>query len=135
MSIDVILNELKAVEILICDEDLETHILENRQTGNLLPNLKLLNGVPIEITKPEEREKEKEVVGLMSRLFQLSNCYAIQQGATQQAIWYLMDEVASVVQHSDKPNIKVKTFFHSPTNKANDPDQLPISVMWPVQDI
>ena len=46
-----------------------------------------------------------------------------------------MDEVAAVVQHSDKPNIKVKTFFHSPSKMANDPDQLSVSIMWPIQDI
>ena len=46
-----------------------------------------------------------------------------------------MDEVASVIQHSDKPNIKIKTFFHSPAKSANDPDQLSVSIMWPIQDI
>ena len=83
LSIDDILQELKAVEILKCDEDLETHILENRINNGFLPALKLLNGVSIEVTSSEERTKEKEAVSLMNRIFQLANCYAIQAGATQ----------------------------------------------------
>ena len=52
-----------------CDEDLETHILENRVNSGFLPSLKLLNGVSIEVTNPEERTAEKEAVSLMNRIF------------------------------------------------------------------
>ena len=31
--------------------------------------------------------------------------------------------------------MKVRTFFHSPGKTANDPNQLSVSVMWPVKDI
>jgi hypothetical protein len=54
---------------LKCDEDLETYILENRINNGFLPSLKLLNGVSIEVTKPEERTAEKEAVSLMNRIY------------------------------------------------------------------
>ena len=50
-------------------------------------------------------------------------------------VWYVQDEVGSVIMHSDDPNIKVMTFFNSPGKAVNDPDQLTVSVMWPVKDI
>ena len=39
LTIHDILSELKSVETLICDEDLEAHILENRAANGFLPSL------------------------------------------------------------------------------------------------
>jgi len=49
--------------------------------------------------------------------------------------WYVQDEVGSVTQHSDTPNVKVMTFFNSPGKALDDPNQFSVNVLWPVKDI
>jgi len=42
-----VLPRLKTVEELVCDEDLEEYICQNRGTSELLPKLTLLNGISV----------------------------------------------------------------------------------------
>ncbi len=42
-----VLPRLKSVEELVCDEDLEEYICQNRGTSELLPKLTLLNGISV----------------------------------------------------------------------------------------
>ena len=46
----------------------------------------------------------------------------MQTGGAAEPVWYIQDEVGSVIQHSDEPNVKVMTFFHSPGKAINDPN-------------
>jgi len=50
-------------------------------------------------------------------------------------VWYLNDEVGSIVAHSDTPNVRMRSFIHSPTSAINDPDSLGFTVMWPIHEI
>ena len=89
ITIHDILAVLQSVEELTCDDDLEEHILNEREAQGFLPNLKVLNGVPITVKVPEERASEKEAIALLKKLQFLANVYAVQQGATSQAVWFI----------------------------------------------
>jgi len=54
-EIDELLEKLKSVKRIICDEDLEEYILQNREAKGFLPKLIELNRVPIKITDPTAR--------------------------------------------------------------------------------
>lgn len=68
---------------------------------------------------------------IIEKLPMLASVYILGQ----EPIWYLNDEVGSIIGHSDTPNIKVRSFIHSPSNNINDENRLEVSVMWPVIDI
>ena len=63
-----ILGKLDRLEELICDEDLEAFILQERNNFGFLPQLRLLNEVSIEVTDVAERKKISEVVKLFNNL-------------------------------------------------------------------
>lgn len=52
-----------------------------------------------------------------------------------QAVWYLNDEVGSIVSHSDTPNVRMRIFIQSPACIPNDPDSIGFTVMWPIKEI
>ena len=60
-----ILQKLDHLEELICDEDLEQYILEERPKTGILSKLRLLNAIPLEVGI-EERKKQHEVVDLLN---------------------------------------------------------------------
>ena len=62
-----ILEKLNSVEELNCDEDLEVFIMENRGKG-LLPSLRLLNDISIELTNIDERKKLHAAYELVNKL-------------------------------------------------------------------
>lgn len=55
-SVVDIITKLNSVEELVCDQDLEEYILENRAEKGFLPRLRLLNDIAIEISDVEERK-------------------------------------------------------------------------------
>ena len=73
----------------------------------------------------------------MKKLPLIANSYVVGQGIGSQAIWYINDECGSLVNHSDTPNVRMRSFIHSPGNSINaDPStRLEVSVMWPIVDI
>ena len=77
----------------------------------------------------------RDAIEVMSKLPLISGCYSIGQGAASQGVWFINDEVGSLVGHSDQPNVRVRSFIHSPAKSMNDPDRLDVSVMWPCLDI
>lgn len=65
-SVHDIIDKLNSVEELRCDEDLEVYILENRD--KLLPSLRALNDISIEISDMEQRRKLHAAAKLVSKL-------------------------------------------------------------------
>ena len=59
MNIHDVLPKLKYLEDLICDEDLEEYLSENRVKLGIMPNLKTINGVQVDTTDMNARRKEK----------------------------------------------------------------------------
>ena len=45
LNIQDVLPKLKFLEELLCDDDLEEYLIENRAKLELMPNLKTINGV------------------------------------------------------------------------------------------
>jgi len=68
-SIHEILSNLNALEELVCDMDLEMHILSKKSDKkDLLPNLKVLNGVSIDVPLSEGRKVMRRASILMHKL-------------------------------------------------------------------
>ena len=59
---DELLNNMPQLEHLVCDIVLEVYILENREIKNLLPNIKTINKIPIEVKDLSERTKLKKIL-------------------------------------------------------------------------
>ena len=108
------LPRFKALEELLCDEDLEEYILNNRSSMNILPKLNTINGIDLSVTDMEVRGKHKRVNALMKNLPQYINQYATGRGELATPILYIQDEVGSAIVHSDKANVKVFPFLYSP---------------------
>jgi hypothetical protein len=60
-SIHDLLNNLSFVEELICDGDLEIHIHSQREEKGFMPNLKVVNGVSVDVKDLEVRQKQRRV--------------------------------------------------------------------------
>ena len=56
LSIHDVLHKLQSLEELVCDEDLEEYLSENRSKLNLMPKLKTINGVQVETTDMNARK-------------------------------------------------------------------------------
>ena len=131
ITIDDVLANISPVEELKCGFKLEEYICNERAAKGFLPNLKLLNNIDVSVTEIAERNKTRDALMIIEKLPMLASVYILGQ----EPIWYLNDEVGSIIGHSDTPNIKVRSFIHSPSNNINDENRLEVSVMWPVIDI
>ena len=128
--------KLNSLEELTCDADLEGYILAERDNKKFLPNLKLLNEIPLTEKDSKKRQWQKMAVWLLNKLSLVARVYTVGSNREdQQAVWYVEDEVGSSVSHSDTPNVKVMTFSHSKENKHDDANRLNVSIMWPIKDI
>jgi len=135
ITIHDILPHLNTVEELICGYQLEEYICKSREDKGILPKLKLINGVDIGIVEMEERNKIRDAIEIMQKLPLIANCYVVGQGVGSQAVWYLNDEVGSIIGHSDTPNVRMRSFINSPTSAFNDPNAIGFTVMWPFKEI
>lgn len=92
------LDKLVTLEELDCDEKLEEHVLSERATRGFLPNLKLLNGLPLSLTDKEQRATARKCTEVANKLQFLARVYSISHpGQIAAPIWYLMDEVGSSI--------------------------------------
>jgi tubulin--tyrosine ligase-like protein 12 len=136
-SIDELLLSLpKNLRILICDEDLEAYILTLRAAHpEVLPGLRTLNDVSVTVT--EEREKERQVRKVTRELWKYAGTYRIvsESQMDEENIWYINDEIGSLIKHSDQPNFAMHPFIYAPSNKLEDPHTITYSVCWPVKNI
>lgn len=135
ITIDDVLANLGTVEELKCGYQLEEYLCKERANKGFMPKLKLLNGMDTSLTEMAERNKIRDAMDIMDKLPMLANLYVVGQGIASQPIWYVNDEVGSIVGHGDAPNVRIRSFIHSPTNQLNDPDRLEVSIMWPITDL
>lgn len=131
ITIDDVLANLTSVETLKCGFKLEEYLCNERVAKGYLPNLKLLNNIDVSVTEIAERNKTRDALEIIEKLPLIANVYILGQ----ETIWYLNDEVGSIIGHSDTPNVKVRSFINSPSNSMNDENRIEVSVMWPVIDI
>ena len=120
ITIHEVLPKLSAVEDLKCGHKLEEFLIRATAIDGppLLPKLKMLNGIDFSITDMDERNKIRDCMMLMEKLSLIAGVYVLGQGIGSQAVWYLPDEVGSLINHSDTPNVKVRSFIHSPANSV-----------------
>jgi hypothetical protein len=136
-SIDELLHTLKTVKKLTCDDELETYILEHRAEKGFLPALVDLNGVPIKISDPAAREKERNIRKVMNKMWAYAGTYRLvtEDQMDEENVWYINDEVGSAIRHSDSPNFAMHPFIYAPNNKLDDPHTITFSICWPILDI
>lgn len=127
----------KAVKKLTCDDEVEAYILEHRAAKGFLPNLKVLNNVPISIIDPVLREKERNIRLVMNKMWAYAGTYRIvtEDQMDEENVWYINDEVGSAIRHSDSPNFAIHPFIYAPSNKLDDPHTITYSIAWPIADI
>ena len=109
--------------------------MQERDAKEFLPNLKLVNGIGMEVTALSERNKIRNALDVMKKLSLIANVYVVGQGPASQAFWYVNDEIGSIISHSDAPNVRMRSFIHSPSNTLNDVNRLEVSVIWPITEI
>ena len=68
LSIYDVLPKLNSIEELVCDEDLELHIITKRAEKGYMPKLRVLNGVSMDVTDIGMRQKQRRVGMLLEKL-------------------------------------------------------------------
>ena len=89
----------------------------------------------MEVTALSERNKIRNALDVMEKLNLIANVYVVGQGVASQAFWYVNDEIGSIIGHSDTPNMRMRSFIHSPPNALGDANRLEVSVIWPITEI
>ena len=135
ITIQDILAKLNSVEELKCGYQLEEYICKERDNQGILPKLRLLNNIDVSVTAMDDRNKMRDSIELMTKLPLISSCYVVGQGVASQGIWYVNDEVGSIVGHSDTPNVRMRSFIHSPAKTFNDANRLEVTLFWPCTEI
>lgn len=112
------LQKLKHVRRLTCDEELERYIMEKREEKGFLPKVTEINRVPIKIVENDKREQERNIRIVMEKIWMYAGTYRVvsEDQMDEENIWYIMDEVGSAIKHSDNPNVAVHPFIYSPNN-------------------
>lgn len=100
-----------------------------------LPNLKVINGIDASLVEMPARNKIRDALEIMEKLSLIAGVYVVGQGVNSQPVWYVNDEVGSIVSHSDAPNVRMRPFIHSTTNSLDSGDRLEVSVVWPIVDM
>lgn len=74
--------------------------------------------------------KDQRVGGVVERAWKYANTYRIGnlRPEEQSAIWYVMDEFGSAIEHSDSPNMRMAPFYFAETQCA-------FSLLWPVEPL
>lgn len=63
----------------MCDDDLELHILSKKaDKKDILPKLKVLNGVSTDVPLSEQRQLMRRVSELMQKLQMYGNSYSVK---------------------------------------------------------
>ena len=135
ITIQDVLANLSAVEDLTCGYQLEEYICKEREEKGFMPKLKVVNGIDASITVMDERNKVRDALEVLKKLSLLAGVYVVGQGINSQPFWYVNDEVGSIISHSDTPNVRMRSFIHSPSNQITDENRLEVSVIWPIVDI
>ena len=77
LKIDDLLSNLNSLEEIICDNELEAYILEQRGTKQFLPKLKLVNEVSIEIANVTDRIAQRKATAVFNKLQRVAGHYSI----------------------------------------------------------
>ena len=101
ITIHDVLAQLNNVEDLTCGYQLEEFLCREREAKGILPKLKILNGIDVDVINMDERNKMHDAMNIMEKLPLVAGSYVLGAGMQSQAVWYLNDEVGSVVAHSD----------------------------------
>ena len=95
-----------------------------------------VNNIFIESINSTQIEFLQSQNKLVKNLWKISNTYRLitMNQFDEECIWYVMDELGTFINHSDKPNVVVIPFIFSKSNQFND-DMMTYSIMWPIDDI
>ncbi|RLN48822.1 hypothetical protein BBJ29_003845 [Phytophthora kernoviae] len=77
-----------------------------------------------------EATKEERIAVVADRVWRYANTYRIGNLKLEEAsaIWYVMDEVGSAIEHGDAPNVRMAPFYFGPMQCA-------FSLVWTVDSI
>lgn len=138
---DDLLRLLPNVEHLECDIILEAYILEMRpksKDGWMLPKLKTINKIPMEVTELGERTKHKKTLEIYEKIWRYCGNYRLVKPGVmdEEPIFYINDEVGSSITHSDDPNCCLSPFIYMPNCEGDDYSQAKtFSIFWVCKDV
>ncbi|KAH7460844.1 Tubulin--tyrosine ligase-like protein 12 [Phytophthora ramorum] len=77
-----------------------------------------------------EFSKQERVTAVADRVWRFANTYRLGNLKPEEAsaIWYVMDEVGSAIEHGDEPNVRMAPFYFGNTQCA-------FSLVWTVQPV
>ncbi|XP_078272630.1 tubulin--tyrosine ligase-like protein 12 [Rhinoraja longicauda] len=95
-------------------------------TPGLLHRMANLTGVGFHGEVPDD----DTIDIVFADLWAFSHTYKLAQGTAEEQvpIWYVMDEFASQIRHSDEPTFRVVPFFYGPA-------QVAFSLLWPQRNL
>ena len=72
----------------------------------------------------------------MKNIWKITGSYRLAdtEKLDESAVWYIMDEFGTSIQHSDNPNVKVVPFLFAPNNKMDDQVNS-YSLCWNVKNL
>lgn len=105
--------------------------------GQLLPNLKTINKIPLDVVDLAERNKHKEALVVHDKLWKYCGTYRLVKPGVmdEEPIFYINDEVGSAINHSDDPNSRIAPFIWIPNCDGNYDQAKTFSIMWQTKNI
>jgi len=87
-----------------------------------LPKLQTINRVSIDVKDLGVRQKQKKTLDLMDKLWRYCNTYRLVKPGKmdEEPTFYIMEEVGTSLNHSDKPNTKMAPIIYSPNCSSDD---------------
>lgn len=100
------------------------------QTPQLLERMESLMQLSTADEDEGQLSKDQRMGNVMECVWKFANTYRIGNLKPEEAsaIWYIMDEFGSAIEHSDAPNMRMAPFYFAETQCA-------FSLLWPVEPL
>ena len=129
---------------ILIDEEIEMEIANYLlcfldKLTKLCPKFNYINNIYLENIKKlstKELENLQSQYTIHKNIWKIANTYRLMtyDKYDEESIWYVMDELGTYINHSDRPNFIVAPFIFSKSNQFKD-DMITYSIMWPIHDI
>lgn len=134
---DEILNRIPSLQYLKCDIMLEMYIVDTIENKKFLPNLRIINRLPLNVKQLGDRYKQQKVLKIMDLMWRYVGTYRLVKPGVmdEDPCFYIPDEVGCSITHSDTPNCRMMPFIYSPNATVDDAATITYSIVWPTEPI
>jgi len=89
ITIHDIVKHLHAIEEIDCDVDLEAYLHMECEKQGIMTNLKIINGVSVDVLQLTARGKEKKILKVGQELSKFVGSYSVGIGAALSSVFYV----------------------------------------------